>query len=40
MNRVRKLLKKLEAGPLKGEQKVKELRDVVYETYMSMDLEK
>ena len=40
MNRVRKLLKKLEAGPLKGEQKVRELRDVVYETYMGMDLEK
>jgi len=40
MNRVRKLLRKLEAGPLKGERKVGELKELVYETYMNMDLEK
>jgi len=40
MNRVRKLLKKLEKGPQKGERKVEELRDVIYETYLQMDLEK
>ncbi len=40
MNRVRKLLRKLEAGPLKGEQKVAELKELVYETYMNMDLDK
>jgi len=40
MNRVRKLLRKLEAGPLKSEKKVGELKELVYETYMNMDLEK
>lgn len=40
MNRVRKLLRKLEASPLKGEQKVGELRDLIYEAYLSMDIEK
>ena len=40
MNRVRKLLRKLEAGPLKGEKKIGELKELVYETYMSMDLDK
>ena len=40
MNRVRKLLRKLEASPLKGEQKVRELKELVYETYMNMDLDK
>src|SRR5437588_10439660 len=40
MNRVRKLLKKLEAGPLKSERKVRELKELVYETYMHMDLDK
>jgi len=40
MNRVRKLLKKLEAGSLKSERKVGELRELVYETYMSVDLDK
>jgi len=40
MNRVRKLLRKLEAGSLKGEQKVEELREIVYDTYMNMVLER
>jgi transcriptional regulator with XRE-family HTH domain len=40
MNRVRKLLKKLEKGPQKSERKVGELREVIYETYLQMDLEK
>lgn len=40
MNRVRKLLKKLEEGPHKGEGKVAELRELVHETYLQMDLEK
>jgi hypothetical protein len=40
MNRVRKLLRKLEDSPLKHERKVAELRELVYETYMKMDLEK
>lgn len=40
MNRVRKLLRKLEAGPLNHERKVAELQELVYETYMKMDLEK
>ena len=40
MNRVRKLLRKLEAGPWKSERKVRELKELVYETYMHMDLDK
>jgi len=37
MNCVRKLLRKLETGSLKGERKVRELKELVYETYMNMD---
>src|SRR3989442_183067 len=40
MNRVRKLLKKLETSTQTGERTVGELRDVIYETYLQMDLEK
>src|SRR5713101_6254462 len=36
MNRVRKLLKKLEKGPQKSERQVGELREVIYETYLQM----
>ena len=40
MNRVRKLLRKLEAGSAKGEKKVAELRELVHEMYLRMDLDK
>ena len=40
MNRVRKLLRKLEVGPFKGERKVGELKELIYETYMNIDLDK
>ena len=42
MNRVRKLLKKLESpeSPWRGERKVAELKELIYETYLHMDLEK
>jgi len=36
MNRVRKLLKKIKASPLKAG----ELREVVYKTYKNLSLEK
>jgi transcriptional regulator with XRE-family HTH domain len=37
MNRVRKLLRKLEDSPWKNEQKVKDLKEIVYETYANLD---
>lgn len=40
MNRVRKLLQKLKEGPYKGEKKVAELQELLYETYIHMDLER
>jgi|GEM_PF-1348643 len=40
MNRVRKLLKKLESSPEKGDRKVSELRELLHETYTQMDLDK
>lgn len=40
MNRVRKLLRKLEGGPWKDEQKIGELRDIVHELYLRIDIEK
>ena len=42
MNRVRKLLKKLESpeSPWRKEQKVGELKDLIYETYLQRDVEK
>ncbi len=41
MNRVRKLLKKLEnpESPNRGKRKVRELKDLVYETYLHMNLD-
>jgi tetratricopeptide (TPR) repeat protein len=41
MNRVRKLLKKLENSdsPHRGQRKVAELKDLVYETYLHMNLD-
>jgi len=36
MNRVRKLLRKLENRDLKHERKVAELRELIYETYLKM----
>lgn len=40
MNRVRKLLKKLEGSQYKGERKVVELRELVHEAYLNIDLDK
>lgn len=37
MNRVRKLLKKLASGPFRNHQKVQDLKDLLYETYMRPD---
>ncbi len=39
MNRVRKLLKKLEAGPGRNEPAVLALKELLYETYLHLDLE-
>lgn len=39
MNRVRKLLRKLEDSPYKNEQRVKDLKELVYETYANMNTE-
>jgi transcriptional regulator with XRE-family HTH domain len=39
MNRVRKLLKKLEEGPFKDHPRVQDLKNLLYETYMRMDNE-
>jgi len=36
MNRVRKLLRKLENRDLKHEREVAELRELIYETYLKM----
>jgi hypothetical protein len=35
MNRVRKLLKKLESGPFKDHPRVHDLKNLVYETYLA-----
>ncbi|GCF07320.1 helix-turn-helix transcriptional regulator [Dictyobacter arantiisoli] len=40
MNRVRKLLKKLESGPSKNHKSVTELKELVSDAYMRLDLEK
>lgn len=40
MNRVRKLLRKLESGSFKDYPQVTHLKEVVYETYLRMDLER
>lgn len=40
MNRVRKLLRKLEESPWKKERKINELRELIHETYLRIDLEK
>jgi DNA-binding XRE family transcriptional regulator len=37
MNRVRKLLRKLERGSFRSHSKVQELKNLIYETYMNMD---
>ncbi len=37
MNRVRKLLRKLEKGPLQSHPQVQNLKNLLYETYMNMD---
>ncbi len=37
MNRVRKLLKKLEIGPFRNHPRVQDLKNLLYETYMRMD---
>ena len=37
MNRVRKLLRKLEKGPFRNHPRVQDLKDLLYETYMQMD---
>lgn len=37
MNRVRKLLKKLEKGPFRNHPEVKNLKDLLYETYLNAD---
>jgi transcriptional regulator with XRE-family HTH domain len=39
MNRVRKLLRKLEDGPFRSHPRVQDLKNLVYETYMHMDVE-
>lgn len=39
MNRVRKLLRKLENGPFRSHPKVQDLKNLLYETYMRMDSE-
>lgn len=37
MNRVRKLLRKLEKGPFKNHPRVQDLKNLLYETYLHMD---
>ena len=37
MNRVRKLLRKLENGPFRNHPRVQDLKNLLYETYMRMD---
>jgi hypothetical protein len=37
MNRVRKLLRKLEKGPFRNHPRVQDLQNLLYETYMRMD---
>ena len=37
MNRVRKLLRKLEKGPFRNHPRVQDLKNLLYETYMHMD---
>jgi transcriptional regulator with XRE-family HTH domain len=37
MNRVRKLLRKLESGPFRNHSGVQDLKNLLYETYMSID---
>jgi tetratricopeptide (TPR) repeat protein len=37
MNRVRKLLRKLENGPFRNHPRVQDLKNLLYETYMCMD---
>ena len=39
MNRVRKLLRKLEKGPFRNHPKLQDLKNLLYETYMRMDSE-
>ena len=39
MNRVRKLLRKLEKGPFRNHPRVQDLKNLLYETYMRMDSE-
>jgi hypothetical protein len=39
MNRVRKLLRKLEKGPFRNHPRVQDLKNLLYETYMRMDNE-